>query len=544
MPINGIISDIAADGITITGTPSGGTRPNIGQLLANNPTDGIQLISRTVNTQSSISVGGNIPLPVAFGKNKYIISFDGKSYCPGIDYIPGTTEARWINPNISIPLHTNITIWGPANDYTADLITIEPINMHSGVFSGSNISLLGEGGGLSLPATIESIFLVVNGFTFSSFTFSDPVLSWTGSPALTTTDIVFAYYFNKRTSVPYRLSEFQNRLAFAATAGISSYNIGAIPKINMIGAAQLFVNNTRKVVGVDYSLEYPFIRWRGTPFAGGEILDLSYIRDSQSSILINNSTPTGGGVVIAGDGRFEVPVSHTPIVAELSILTINGNLMINSSYSHITGTGFVPEYSQVGGVVRVDPTARGLPYRTLSLSDEYVVSVFNDAASSNFLKLEYFKGYSGVGDVKTLQAIPASASKVIVWVSGRAFFTLNGEINVVGNQFNINAPYLLNDPDMDIVVMYFTGAAYANLWKLENVVVPGLSWTIGSNIGSFSGSPIANIDNTFLFVNGQREMPGKYNKTGDGSALVNVSLAGTVHGSTSVDPDQVVLLRV
>ena len=550
MPINNISSDIGFEGITIGGIPFGGTRQAGGSVVGSNVgIEEIVLIARQVQRTATISSGANssIPLPVSFGKQKFIISVDGKSYCPGVDFVPNASGATWINTNLSIPTSSSMVVWGPANDYTADLLTIESINMNSGKFNaGSQTIQLDGNGGYNADGN-DSIYLIVNGFTAIPSDYAvggNGLISWNGT-TLTTSDTVFAYYYNKAVSQPYRLPVAQTRLSFSPSAAQTQFSLSALPRAVNAGAAQMVVDSVRQVYGKDFSIEYPKLKWFGSAFTGSEYIDLSYIRDVSylpnifSDTLVNTSITPGPG------GTLQIPISNAPIKPELGLFTINGDLMVGDIYSKITMNGsniFSPEFIRTGNNINYNPEAR-LPRFDLGVDDELVYSGFLDASSASGLKIEYFQGYSsGGGSVKTLQHTPADTSKVIVWASGRAYFTLHKpldqpEVVVSGNQVQLTPllDELPADPLMDIVILYFTDASLAAQWKLELLSFVPSTWDLGATIGNLS-KPVSAVGNTFLFTNGQREKPENYQAVNNGYSLKNLSLPGDVYND-----DQLVL---
>ncbi len=547
MPINNVSSDLGFEGITIGGVPFGGTRMAGGNVSTGTGVgiEEIVLVARQVTRSATISSGGNpnIPLPVAFGKNKFIIVVDGDSYCPGVDFQVTSSGALWVNPNVSIPTSATMAVWGPGNDYTADLITIEPVNMNSTKFNSlaQTIQLDGVGG----PAAdgIDSVFLVVNEKTQPTENFTidgNGLIAWNGA-SLSSLDRVFVYYFNKAASYPYRLPIAQTRLTTTPSLGQTEFSISTMPRAVNAGASQLFIDSSRKTYGKDFSIEYPKVKWFGTSLTGTEKFDLSYIRDVNFLPGAFSNTISTASISSSPSGT-TIPVADTPIRPELGLFTINGDLFIASVFSHITMNGsnlFTPEYTRSGNSLLYNPEAR-LPRYDIELDDELVYSGFSDAASVAGLKIEYFQGYAGIGQTYTLQSTPAEPSKVITWVNGRAYFSITGDIAVAGAIVGptSNLSYLPADPLADVVIMYFTDASLAAQWNITQISIPTATWTTGSSIGSFT-KPVTNKNSSFLFTNGQREDPAKYNVSNNGYSLQNASLAGTIYQS-----DELILLWI
>jgi hypothetical protein len=549
MPINGIISDISDEGIYVSGTPFGGTYPNLGQLL-NKTQDNIQISARVIQVAAPVSVGGNssFSIPISYGKNKFIVSVNKDLYCPFIDFVPSPTSVKWINPNITVSTTDVVELWGPLNDYTADLITIEAIDMLGPKFNSGlqTITLEGNGGGLSLPSSGKDLYLVVDHKLYSHnthFTFSNNTITWILPSLLNTSSKVFAFYFNKNSSVPYTLPSSNVRTDLTATSnGQTEFLLSVIPKQSQVKASIVGVNTSKLTYAVDYTINYPKLKlFSGVPI--NTKLDVSYIKNVEQALQMFNNTTTGVNANLAVDGKIEIPITNTPVTNPLGLFFISGGLQVGPSYTKITVQPpqiFVPEYQKVGNKIRFDPNAQS--YRNvypmdISIEDSLVWLGFTDALAGTHVKLEYFRGYGGVGDVKTLDAPPVDTNKVIVWVDGSAFFTQSGEVNVVNDQVNINAPYLTEDPQADIIVMYFTDASYAAQWTFSTVDVTSNVW--GSGVVIPLSKEMSSNNNAMLYKNGRLVTPGDYVK--EGSGIKNVSM-DTTYGLSSSYPDELIIV--
>lgn len=548
MPINNISSDLGFEGITIGGVPFGGTRLAGGSVSggAGVGIEDIVLIARQVTRSATISSGGNpfIPLPVTFGKNKFVMAVDGKLYCPGTDFIITSSGASWINSNVSIPTNVDVVVWGPANEYTANLVTIESVNMNGAKFNALAQTIQLDGVGGTVVDGKDSLYLVVDNDLAAPADYEvdgNGLISWQGT-ALSTLNNVFAFYFNKASSVPYRLPIAQTRILIQPTAGQTEFTLTAVPRAVNAGAAHMIVDAFRQVYGKHFSIEYPKLKWFGSAFSGSEQLDISYIRDVSSLPGAFTDSTSTASISVGPGGQYVIPTSNTPIKAELGLFTINGDLVISETYSHITMNGvnvFSPEVVRSGNTLVYNPTAR-LPRYDIALDDELVYSGFTDAGSANGLKIEYFQGFTGSSQNYTLQSTPADASKVVMWVNGRAYFPLGGDVAVVGAQVGPTAQmnYIPADPLADVVILYISDPSLAAQWNITALSIATATWAPGASIGTLT-KPITDKNSSFLFTNGQREDPSKYGLSNSGYSLQNTSLAGTVYQS-----DQVVLLWI
>ncbi len=325
MAVNGLIIDISPLGITVGGAPFGATRPNLGLLLTEKSGDlRIYVRQAIITTPVSASGHNTFTSPVSFGSDICIISINGVTYIPSVDYKINGHTVTWKDTNKTIHPEDEVVLFGPANDYTANAFTIEVLDMQNElVFNDGDQTIRLTANGLGdnfFPFKEDAIYIVKNGSTYApgtSFTY-DPLTSlitWSDTTDLTVDDLVFVYYYNLYPTSPFRLGEalirFQQPVTVVDDLPPNSFNLGSTVSEILANASNVFLNTLREVDLENYQLIYPSIVWRNGVLAlkDGDELDVSFFRDVTKRFSFFNDALPGNGWTFT-DPNYRKTPSH------------------------------------------------------------------------------------------------------------------------------------------------------------------------------------------------------------------------------------------
>jgi len=585
MGINGIVVDISPYGITISGTPLGGTRPNIGDI--GDPLSLLRIHARKIDITTPVSASGsNVFIsPVVMGGNKGIIWIDEEAFFVGEDFLLDGNKIKWLNQSYSIAPGQEILLFGPANDYTEKAFTFEVPDMEDTfIFDSLNqtIKLRANGRGLDhMPYNIKSIYLIVDGKTYipnTDFTYNAPTgtITWINANTLSSLNKVRVMYYNLFPTYPFRLGDALVRFTEAIGPGpTTSIPIVASVSPILANASNILLNTDRKRDLFDYKFNSGglSISWISpdTTLANLDKVDISYFRDLLNLFGFFTEILNGTQFSTNLAGDYETVVTNFPVETPKGLLFHNGLLCVGPLYDAVNGSlattaADIPtQYSFSGNTLIWDPDAR-VPSVNLNQSDPdedvFVWNGFTDRQSRDYIRMEYFKGTSlPSGPVKTLSILSndlenVDAMKTIVWYNQVAYFKEFGEIDVSGTKLatiTLLGPtgYTAPDSTDDIMVMFFTNESYADFWKFQGIQKAGVgSYTLLSPLLTFWGNnqsvalpvPVSDIDRTMLFIDGVKADPRQYQLDPTGSILTNLTL-GNVDGPASATPSNIMLVH-
>lgn len=580
MGINGIVVDISPYGITISGTPLGGTRPNIGDI--GDPLSLLRIHARKIDIVSPVSASGSSIFisPVVMGGNKAVIWIDEEAFFIGEDFLLDGNKIKWINASYSIAPGQEIVIFGPANDYTEKAFTFEVPDMEDTfIFDSLNqkIRLRANGRGLDhMPYNIKSIYLIVDGKTYIpnvDFTYNAPTgeITWINVVPLSSLNKVRVMYYNLSPTYPFRLGDALIRFTENIGPGpTTSIPIVASVSPILANASNILLNTDRKRDLFDYKFNSGglSISWISpdTTLVNTDKVDISYFRDLLNLFGFFTEIITGPAFSVNA-GNYETTVSNFPVEASKGLLFHNGLLCVGPTYDAVNGNlattaADVPtQYSFSGSTLIWDPDAR-TPVLHINqydaTEDVFVWNGFTDRQSRDYIRTEYFKG-TALGPTKTLSIVSndlenVDALKTIVWYNQVAYFKEFGEIDVTGTKLatiTLQAPsgYTTPDSDDDIVVMFFTNSSYADFWKFQPLQKAG-AYTLFPPLMTYWGNtqsvalpiPVSDPDRTMLFIDGVKANPDQYQLDPTGSILTNLTM-GNIDGPTSSTPSNIMLVH-
>lgn len=542
--INSFIVDISKDGIQGSGGIYGTYSPQLGNLaIANLQENRLRINTRRVFLQTTISASGfnYFTIPVTFGFNKAVIYVNGKLYLPNKDYIIQFNTVIWKNLDISLTPSDEVIVWGPANEYTANAITFEYVNLkdllvYSG--SGNTINLKANGGdNIFFPYSTESIWLFINGDSYipgSSYDYDyNPAtktltLHAAAHPVIDpNNDEIFMFYCNLLETQPFRLGDALTR--FQEDTGSSNISLTNPIKSELINSANIFLNKTRANIGENYSFKFPLLKWDQSsdmPYASGDVMDISYFADLEFGVNMYNEVILGNNFTRNSIGG-TVTVSNLPVEDKKGLLFANGILSVGPVYDNVSPT--YKDYELSGTTLNWigEPSIADTVDNDIVNAYKFIWSGFGDIFSKQYIGLKYVQNNTVSHTLPNI----ADLSKVIYFLNGQAKFFQQGELTVTaGNPATVNlvgAPVLT---DAHIVLLYFTQFSYANLWKFQ-AINPILTWTEGSSVTL--DKPAKNLDTTFVFINGVRAIPGvDYDLSSSGNGIRNLSMGNITTGQS------------
>lgn len=544
--INSSVYAIENYGIVLSGAIQGSNSP----VFPNSVTENILRIhSRELYLGAPVSALGNSTfyMPIAFGDNKAVLYHEGKAYVCGRDFVLKANKFQWLNTEVTLSPGDAISIWGPANSYTANAIefylpdlTQTLTEEDEDYADKSTIQIVtAEDDNNRLPYDQPCLFTFLEG----SNLFPDTNFTWDSETnkvvfnqdTVTLSSNVFMVYLNKVSTLPYKLGDLFYRTRIPSEEASPDYlNLVAKPKASLIKGSQIFLEGDQYILNKDYTFRYPKLYFPdsgslNSAIEEGSALDISYFRElfSQDNVSLVSIVKTlTSDPTIHVDGYYPILLEsygytyYKPTTLFFYSGLYGYGIQYHSRSDTTSGSpvaGVEPEYdifsTEGQPEIRIYPEAR-VPFIHPQSGDTLEFISFVDATSKENVIIEYFIVDEDSTEIELTHS-PAQGKAIMFWGSV-AQFSEFGDFALSGSTITDFPETLETGETREVAVMYFLSTQYASLWKFDEVTA---SANIPAGDTITLQYPVSDPYKTFIFLQGVKIERNKFAVVGPNNRI-------------------------